>query len=358
MGVRSFPRFARSVVHTPRSLSLIRYAVDVFARDMEQLKVDSESLAQLTYVRKVPADERQVFVLPFYVPTEGFYLAIPNAAQQLIVGRIDGLVDGLYVSIEPADDTKDILFPLGTLIARHLSLPQLWEPYIKIQNDLLNITASFEEYFILTQRCQTTQDTGYQTLFASEYEHLIVNGRAFYDQLQFLWRALWTKIIQDNRQELPKSFNDIAGLNATELRKRYNLPQPFIDFVLGAAPAFELLRGLRVGIEHSGHGAKSFYLFDNGLGVDVRRLPWHRFPIWSDHELRPNAIGCYLALNAWVGNEMLKAAAAFERAIAQAIPLPEAVTDWNVFLRSPFCAHLKRLEDYYHRPWNAKPLSS
>jgi hypothetical protein len=169
---------------------------------------------------------------------------------------------------------------------------------------------------------------------------------------------LWKRVIQQNRRELPASFHDLTGLDAAELRIQYNLPSAFIDFVLKAAPSFELLRNLRVGIEHSGHGAKSFQLLEDGLGVDTARLPWRLFPIWSDQVLRPNGLGCYLALNAWVANEMLKSAASLERAIAMSVPLPPPVTDWSVFLRSPFCGHLKRLKEYRRNPWVLTGLAS
>lgn len=310
----------------------------------------------LPYLNSPPTDGRSIFLLPFYIPDRGFSLALEHDGR-LQVGGIAGLAQGLYVAEEPEDTSSDVPVPLATTLFRHLSFGSLLEPYHKLEADLLNMAATLEKTFVIHAATGGEARFGAGNLMATEIEYAIVNARAFYDQMQFFLRALWRLLVQEDKRELPKSFHALAECDGAALLSKYRLPAGFIEFVTRAAPAFQILRDLRVGIEHHGHGTREFYRFEDGFGVRVTDRPWSAFPLWEEGDLRGNGIGSYLKVVAWIAREMFVVAELLEAAIHQEVPLPPPISDWQVFLRSPFGNHLHRLDEYFKQPWRWRAVT-
>jgi hypothetical protein len=185
---------------------------------------------------------------------------------------------------------------------------------------------------------------------ASEYEGTMVNARALYDQLQFVLRALWDVVIQDGKRELPDTFNKLAEADASALRSKYRLPEPFANFVERASATFCAIREVRVGIEHHGKTHLGFFILNEGFAVDTNAYPWRRFDVWYPETVINNGLGSYLAFLASFVREVLAVLDEFDRAIHAAIPLPAPVTQQRVFLRSTVNRHLTKLDQYVREP--------
>ncbi len=308
-----------------------------------------EQVESLPYVRAVPRDGRVVFLLPYFERESGFMLPLVKG-ERLEVGSVTDLAEGLYLAQEAADAATDVPLPLVGSIIRRLSFPNLFEPYGKVEADLLNLAASLEKYFFLHDHARSGVGANSRTLVATEFEYLLVNARAFYEQLQFLFREFWTLVVQPGKQNLPRDFKALSTYSADDLKSRYKLPAAFVTFVLRASPGFLVIRNLRDQVAHHGRATRDFLALADGFAVPVERYPWNQFPFWADQPLRGDR-GCYLAVVAWISRELLVVAELLEAAIMSETPLPAAVTDWQVFFRSPFVGHFGQLDDYLAKPW-------
>jgi hypothetical protein len=311
-----------------------------------------EKITALPYVNCYPTDGRKLLATTYKGSDGIFHVPVVYQNGDFLDFKTAGLVDGAYASENIDDPSQDLQSALLTTIFQSLSFGSLFEPYHKLEADILNAAASIEKNFILAKHYQGSRDSGYRSVMGTEFEYLLVNQRALYDQLQFLMKSLWKLVIQNNKKELPSSFNDLAKYPDEDLIKKFNLPPALRRFVLDSSRNFSIIRDIRTGIEHQGKTIRNFFLFPDGFAVSVKEWPWSQFPIWDECELKPNGLGPYLRFLAWSTREALLAVDRFEQAVRSDIPLPIGqLSKWSIYLRSSHLGHLSRLDSYFSNPW-------
>lgn len=311
-----------------------------------------ENISALPYVNCYPTDGRQLLLMSYKGLDGCFHVPIVFPDGKFFDMRPAGIVDGAYASTSIDDVAQDLHSPLLTTIFQSLSFGELFEPYQKLQADILNAAALIEKYFLLLRHYGASGGSGYRTVLGTEFESLLMNQRAMYDQLQFFMKMLWKLVIQPKKQSLPGSFADLAVCSNEDLIRKFNLPDALRKFVLQTSKTFGLVRTVRTGIEHHGKTARDFFVFSDGFAVPIREWPWSEFPIWDGCPLKPNELGSYLRLLSWSTLEAMQAVDGFERAIRTDIPFPSGqISKWSIYLRSPHNAHLAQLQSYFDHPW-------
>jgi hypothetical protein len=231
--------------------------------DPNSAELDAAQMARLPYVTTPPRDGRTVYLLPFVDRSSRF--ALPLVIADKIEVGFATPVSGPYMAETLQDAKTDIALPLLELIVNHLSFPSLLSAFARLERDLMNCAAFIEKYFVLHRYYRTTHDTAYVDVLAAEYEGALVNARSLYDQLQFVFRVLWEHVIQKGKRALPESFQDMAELSAADLRDKYRLPPPFVEFVTRSSPIFRAVRELRVSVVHKGASQQDFFCLPGGF---------------------------------------------------------------------------------------------
>jgi len=331
-----------------------------------------EDLRQLPYVQALPRDGRLVPLQPFFDAEVGdWHLYVPHANRSLIRLADGESISGSYLARTAADPNRDLHFPLGTLIVRHLSYVGTLTALGHLENDVHRCAAVLEKYHLIWEN-RHTSDHAAGLLIESELEYLLLLLRSLYDLLQSVVCDLGRRLRRiDNPtrrgiQDLPGSFADVVMrdelvLDATVVAERFRMPEALATWYHAEAHFFSKLRKLRDGIAHHGHRASTVFETDWGFAVDPSDAVWTPFtpflvgPRWSER---------LASMRGAFGGFIRRALEATDR-LAAVLPtfveLPKALgSEVNVFVRSPFGRHLIALERLSDQPWEGlgPPVSS
>lgn len=320
-------------------------------------------LSEVPYISNVPSDGRAVLLQPWFSGTEWFsYVDAPSGeVYRALPGSMDS---GIYYAQSPASEV-DLEFGLGTLIAQHLSFSPVADQLYKLVEDIHMLSASMEKLDLIWRTVADTR--GAQFLIETELEYLFVLLRAMYDVLHKVVREV-TPLLQgpDGRrvvQELPDSFRPMVlkgkpqvRRTADDLSKSFGLPRALARWYENEAERFQIIRDVRVGIEHQGRRIPPVYTTERGFAVGTKDYgAWSRLEVWRRHELLPNDLGSVRALAASLAESFLgtldRCADALRRVIDPAL-LPAPVSAGNkVFVTNPYIGRLGDLPKLIASPW-------
>lgn len=326
--------------------------------------IPRSELSKLPFVRNAPDDGRVVALQScFDHSSREWYLYVPVRPGEL--GRMAGgePVSGSYYSTTAVDTTRDLEFPLGTLVTQHLSFPKVLRSYNKLENDVHRCSAILEKYDLLSTR-RTQGDVGPQLLVESELEYLVMLLRSFYDLLQESVKEVSALLVNLDgthgkvvKRQLPSSFAEMV-LNGNHIRtneeigRRWSLPEPLILWFLAEAPFFRELRGLRDGIAHHGRNPPTIFSVEWGFAIDPTAKPWNRLSTWAPEQLWDGRLGSLRGIFAAFILHTLQATTRFTGVMRSIVKLPPAVADdIRLFVRSPFGHRLVSLEAITRQPW-------
>ncbi len=325
-----------------------------------------EELAKVHYIRHIPTDGRALLLNSYYDDEARDWFMYMDIDGKII--RMGGgeVIRGKYWGRLPASPERDLELPVATLIAQHLSFPDIVEALHSIEDDVHQLAAIMEIYQMISNTKQVRpNDAAY--LMTSEIEHLIIVIRSLYDLLQKLSKRACAKVVSLGETkkrimtELPDSFADVALKGSTprteqEMIEKFRLPNALAAFYAARATKFAMLRDIRVAIEHHGKSLPIVFAMDEGMAVSVDEKPWKEFPLWKPELIRNNRFGPLRAVLAYLISDILNATTEYVGVFASIVSLPQAVSPGlKIFMRDPFGGHLVKLREILSAPWE-RPL--
>ena len=231
-------------------------------------------LKDIPHIVKVPNDGRILIFQPWYDVEFGEWYSYGEYEKDKFVRlQIKGIISGAYLAVHPYS-SQDLPFPLGELIAQHLSFPNVTAFMYQMISDIHLISASFEKLEILSEIVRSRGST-FIFLIESEVEQLFILARQMYDLLHKTIRAITDRIIDTGSgkkvmHRMRGSFSDIVkddSLTRQNLMDKYRMPEPLASFYISQREIFNILREIRVAIEHNGKSVPSVFFTPKGMAI-------------------------------------------------------------------------------------------
>lgn len=313
------------------------------------------AITEIPYVKHLPEDGRNVLLSAFYHPANRRWTMYSPYEGKILALDMSNLVEGIYVSSEPADATTDIRIEFTEFIFQHYSIASLSDINERIEQDLNNGLAGIHKYFVLLHHLNTYEDRSAVGLMTSEIEYALTNHRSFYDLLNRALNQI-LRYVTPRIPELPDSFRKVAQKPAQDLKDKFHLPGPLVDFYKAKEPLFMMLRRLRDGVIHEGKTPELVFHFPDGFGLSLERhifAPLIPLGLWPEAQLKPNHIGSLLVVFNFLVRDMFDTMNVLAKQLRLCFDkLPPAISEgYTTYLRSPFTLHLTKSDYYFSNPW-------
>jgi hypothetical protein len=325
--------------------------------------VSSKEFTKVPYIDHVPTDGRTVFLAPYVDKTDNRWkLQVPQGNE--LTWIFAEPVEACYYANSVADQSRDMYLEIMDVIARHYSFDSVLRTSLELLKRIMNCAVVLEKYFLWLNQFRKTKNLALANLVQTDLEFLFGNVRATYDLMQNILNELW---IKTGRPKLKKSFATMVQMSLGDLRSKYGLPEPMIDYYSSSKDFFLRAREIRDHIYHyepTRNGKIGSIVFCDVDGFALPRdnifpdMMSSAFDIWPTNKVRPNGLVSVLALVSYVSKNALRATENFSRALlASVIPLKSLSLSYKVFLRSPYVPHVLRLDKYLDEQWIERELS-
>ncbi|HEY2826668.1 MAG TPA: hypothetical protein VGJ04_03625 [Pirellulales bacterium] len=317
-----------------------------------------DSIADLPHVNCSDTRGRIFHLHSLYDDRDGWQLWIPRPDGKLIpMIAIPG--EAMYYSKSP--QSKDD-FHFGYLDFIHQTAA--WEEPSKLSygilSDLHNLGANLEKIRLIHRH--RPPKTRSARLAATELEYIFLVCRSMFDLLQETICNLWGSIdLMDKslkKKELKRSFakmvlKDGRPQSSEEIASRFGLPPCFANVYAECGEFLEWLRDYRDRLVHSGTSFDLVFVFDDGFGVSIDKLPFSRMSIWSEKNTRPNNIGSLKSAACHVISNTLKTFDRFTDLLVKNIEWPPPFSPgYGLFVRGHHITELNHVQDgIADSPW-------
>src|SRR4051812_18393956 len=116
---------------------------------MGESLIPREQMEKVSYIRHLPRDGRIVPLLTCFSPgSKEWHLFVEGRPGEIHCLEAEP-ISGSYLATEPVDPARDLAFPLGTLVTRHLSFLDVLEPIGKLDDILGRCASILEKYHLL-----------------------------------------------------------------------------------------------------------------------------------------------------------------------------------------------------------------
>jgi hypothetical protein len=319
--------------------------------------VDQKEFTKVPYLDHVPTDGRTVFLAPYLDVTDNRWkMQVPKGKELAWIYAEP--IEACYYAETVADPSKDLYLEIIDVIARHYSFDSALRTSLELLKRILNCAVVLEKYFQWLHQFRTTKNIRVANMVQTDLEFLFGNVRTAYDLTQTAFNELW---IRTKQPKLKSSFASMVQMKADDLRSRYRLPEPMIDFYAAANSFFMKTREIRDRIYH--YVPQSTGLIESIVLCDVDGFALPRnnifpdmmssaFDIWPSDKVRPNGLVSVLALVSYVSGNLIEATEDFSRALIKSVvPLKSVTSSYRLFLRSPYAPHLLNLKRYLGEQW-------
>ncbi|HHT9136737.1 MAG TPA: hypothetical protein ACFYEK_05760 [Candidatus Wunengus sp. YC60] len=311
---------------------------------------------ELPYIKQIPKDGRATVITQYFDSKQmQWYAFCAQPNNQYLVLKIINLVEGIYIAKEPVDKALDCLLPLTEAAIQYFSFPDIMRFIMDLESDLLNGLASIEKYFILLDFCNSHKEHTSIQLINTELEYSFANYRAFYDRIQKIVSEVY-RIYHPNHPHFPDSFRKMVAISVEDLRDKYSLTKPLIEFYKNHEHIFMTLRNIRDNIFHHGHSLDCNFHFEDGFAISVSNIFAKKLDgliLWPEHLLKPNKLGSLLAVFEFLVRDMFKTMDQLGICLVKSFQkLPEPmITEFHVYLRSRLTRHIQQLDRYKDMHW-------
>ena len=240
-------------------------------------KIASSEFAKLPYIKYSPNDGRIIQLQPFYTEEESkFRMFMPLPDGKLVEMQSAGRpTQATYWSKRIVNPVNDIYVSLLHLIANNLSFPKIYNTSIGIMRDIYNFATLISRQSALFEYCKSHPDhiVAIYNIFEIELEYLMGMIRSFYGLLYDVLRELYKTYKRP--QQLPDSLGKIADKGLEEVKEKYQLENPTIEFLIEILPLFKVCRKVRNDIYHHGKDAGIVFYTDRGPGISIDNPPFN-----------------------------------------------------------------------------------
>ncbi len=310
-------------------------------------------LSQIPFLDHLPKDGRNIFLQPYYDDKEKtFKLFLQKGNNLSHVIAIPSKC--CYWSNKIVDKNQDIFINFIDVIAKHFSFEPVMKDLFRIILDVCNLSTFVEKYFIYLDLFRKNKDVSISNMIVTDIECIFGNVRSLYDLLQNITKYLWYK---ENKIQLPESFEKMVNKKRKELKEKYEMAEPLINYYEGTRNFFYRCRKIRNGIYHRGTDIQVAFCLEDGFAF-MKKGPLpidpitSEFDIWPSEKIKKNGMVSILALIAYINKKILLDIDDFSNALSQSINLQKTISkNYNLYLRGPYIHHLIKSEEYLEQQW-------
>lgn len=309
-----------------------------------------KELNEIPYVDNIPSDDRVVHLYPYFDETKkGFITHIPNIDGTLTWMCAEP-IESLYYAKSVPSDLNDIYLDFNNVLIQNYSYPTINYYLNGVINDILNCSAFFEKYFIFHDLYINSNDLSIKSLISTEIEYFFGNIRSIYDLLQKIIKNLW-KI--ETGKNLPSSFADIVKQSDEDLKTKYGLSDPLINYYNNTKDLFSACKKIRDDIHHNGHTVEFIFCDEDGFAIQNSNPMFSQFVhIWPIEKVKKNGFVSLLALASFITMQTIENLDNLSLPVIHSISHePPLSNTHKVILRGPYINHLNSLDKYIDEQW-------
>ena len=253
--------------------------------------------------------------------------------------------EAFYFARKP-ENASDLSLAFLDFMAHKANFIELKQPFAAIQDDILNLSASFAKLKLIFDQEELEKSGGAHRLASTEVEYILLLCRGMFDFLQEIIAKLWERLkLSDSavkKRQLKKSFADMAlrgdeARTAEELMERFGLPDLLARCYERQAPIFVKIRQFRDNLVHRGQNIQTIFRDKRGFVIQRRLGPFLNPNIWRDGEAIENDLVPLLPALALVVHGTLSACEQFALLFATRFTLLNPIVpDMHLFLRGYF----------------------
>jgi hypothetical protein len=314
--------------------------------------VDRNELRKVPYIDHVPLDDRMVFLQPYLDEKDNTFKTFVPQGNKLTWIFAEP-VESCYYAEVVIDESKDVYLRLIDVIARHYSFDSVINTLLGIIRDIENCSIVVEKYFVFLGLYRNTKNVLISNLITTDLEYLFGNVRSLYDLLQSLIRDLWRRT---SNKILPNNFSRMIREKPENLRRKYDLPEPLVEYYVGTKDFFVKCREIRNSIYHRGLDIQIVFCTEDGFALQKNPLTPNpitsKFDIWPEEKTKKNGLVSVLALISFINKRILEDTDAFSQALIRSIQPPPSISESHrLFFRGPYIHHLLKSEEYLEKQW-------
>lgn len=219
-----------------------------------------------------------------------------------------------------------------------------------IIKDILNCSAFFEKYFIFHDLYLNSNDLSIRSLINTEIGYFFGNIRSIYDLLQKIIKSLW-KI--ETGENLPSSFADVVKQSNEDLKTKYGLNDPLINYYNNMKNLFQICKKIPDDIYHNGHTIDFIFCDEDGFAIQNSDPTFSQFVhVWPIEKIKKNGLVSLLALASFITKQTIENLDNLSLAILPSISHGHPLSNTHkVILRGPYINHLNNLDKYIDEQW-------
>lgn len=267
-------------------------------------QVHREELKKIPYIDNIPSDDRVIHSYPYFDEIKnGFINHIPNIDGTLTWMWAEP-IESLYYAKSKSVDLNDIYLDFNNVLIQNYSYPSINYYLNGIIKDILNCSAFFEKYFVFHDLYINSNDLSIRSLISTEIEYFFGNIRSIYDLLQKIIKNLWK--IETNKN-LPSSFADIVKQSDEDLKTKYGLNDPLINYYKNIKDLFTTCKKIRDNIHHDGHTIDLIFCDEDGFAIQNSDPMFSQFGyVWPIEKVKKNGLVSLLPLASFITKQTIE----------------------------------------------------
>lgn len=313
--------------------------------------INISEIKKLPYIVNTPTYNQAIYSYPYFDDDKTQFLwKFPNGNKELnYIFAVP--IDCFFYSKSKIDIEKDLFIDFFDILICKYSYTFAKTSIDSIAHDILNLSATFEKYFIFLNYISVAPEKYKDVLIRTEIEYFFGVIRSLYDLLQILIKHF---IKHYMKKDLKESYARMFVEDTCKLKQDYDyLPQQLRNYYNSSAYLFFKCRDIRDKIYHNGITNSFITYSEEGFGIDRNLFSFSDFDIWPQDKVKENNIVSLLALFSYltkaVIQNMNELALALLGAFSPKNPLVS--NDYMILLRGSCTAHLNKLNEYLNEQW-------
>ena len=253
----------------------------------------------LPYVAITNKDElnnRSIVLEPFFQNNE-WKIPIVDEKADKIIYLTGKPVHTEYISKVNYEPNSDLNLNFLDIYYNYMSWQDINYHFSGLMNDIINLFISISKIDLF----QSIKNNRIHLcdFVSTEIEYLLVICKSIFDTLQKIISILWNNHFQLVegliKKNLPETFRkmlilDNKPLDLSEIKEKYNLPEPLANYYIGTRDFYLKLKKIRDDIVHHNKSIKYIYVTNEGFGIGPQSLVYKFFnSLWKNNEkLHPN----------------------------------------------------------------------
>jgi len=312
--------------------------------------IKNSELEKLPYISGFPAENQTLHGCPYFDEDRKRYLIQYFNEKGDIISLYAIPVKGFYYSKSKKDIEIDFFTEFFNIMYCDYSYTFAANLIYEILNDISNLSAIFEKYFIFLNHFSTDSSIYKPVLVRTEIEYFFGVIRSLYDLLQNLIKLFVKNYM---KIDLPNSYAQMFDNNEKIKSNWPKLPKRLVSYYNSTAKLFFACRDIRDKIYHYGATNNFLVYFEEGFGIDQELLSFSEFNIWPQHKIKKNNIVSLLAMFAYITKNIIQNMNELALVLLEEFkPQKRFISaDYMIFFRGPCTEHLNKLDKYLDEQW-------